>query len=528
MDKPQCSVQEMLVVPLLQRLSVVAGWNGRDNRIGSVLNLAAERRPSDRFTCLVTGLTTEPANQLMRILREGLAGCVIVETNKDIGQELRGLADAMRIPLLKSSVPVSKTDLLLALELAVTLKASGQLADFVLPRLYSPQISLRELLCETADYICNPVAVCSPVGQVIEQGGDWEQVKEATGNISGELWRLSQEPLSAQQPRAVLQCAKLACHVWPLAADGQFLGFLLAFARHSPLNGLDQKRLGQTAWFCTGELCSRQRILETEKRYREQFVYDMLYNNFDSEELLIRRGRRLGWDFSKPQQILIIEADHYRELPNKVQALEELRRLTESYLRSVFAQVIVIEQYGQLVVIIPARQAESGEWKIKKMAGALQERLSQTGGIQVSIGIGKFYPSILDLCRSYQEAKQALELGRFIRESAHITQFEDLGIIHLLAHISQEVLDDYYKEYLAPVIEYDEKNHASFLETLQVYFQQNGEFNPTAEKLYMHPNTLRYRLRKIEELLGTDLQKLENRINLSVACKIARMRQTNQ
>lgn len=120
-----------------------------------------------------------------------------------------------------------------------------------------------------------------------------------------------------------------------------------------------------------------------------------------------------------------------------------------------------------------------------------------------------------------------MDLGRFIQENNHITHFEDLGIIRLLSHISPDQLDDFYKEHLAVILEHDEKNDTKFLETRQMYFQQNGDLNLMAEKLFMHANTVRYRLKKIEELLDTDLQRIENRVNLSVACKIAKMRETN-
>jgi sugar diacid utilization regulator len=318
--------------------------------------------------------------------------------------------------------------------------------------------------------------------------------------------------------------------VQPLACNGRTYGYLLLFPALRELNELDLCRIRQTGFFCVKELINKKNVEAIEKGYKDHFIYDLLYNNFDSAEIIIQRGRYWNWDFRKPHQLLIIAPDDYRSLADKIQLLEQLQLAVSSFLQTAFSQLIVSEQQEQIVAIIPQAGAEnkSDKQQLLSLAKRLQEHVQEIiPGIGVSIGIGKFYSAAADLCRSYQEAKHALELGKFIQEKRHVTHFEDLGIIRLLAHMSLEQLDDYYKEYLTPVIDYDAKNGANLLETLHLYFQQNGDLPLIADKLYMHPNTLRHRLKKVEELLDVDLQKMESRLNLAVACKIARMRQAN-
>jgi len=191
-------------------------------------------------------------------------------------------------------------------------------------------------------------------------------------------------------------------------------------------------------------------------------------------------------------------------------------------------QPLISEFNGQIVVIIPFTDNKDNKLNKKnilQLAHKLLKKLEITfPKLKLSMGVGRFYNSATDLCRSYQEAKNALALGKFIHEENHITHFEDLGIMRLLANLNYEQLEDFHQEYLGEIIEYDQKNETNMLSTLYMYFKQNGDINRTAEKLFIHPNSLRYRLKKIEELSEKNLQNYEDNLNLFIACKIARIR----
>lgn len=543
---PFCTVQELMVLDPLRQSTIIGGWAGRENRISQVVTAVPQLAASDLTNSLVIirqeSQVQDTEATLRTYLHSGAAAILFIGSDTVLLPCLTAIAEERQMPLLASGKSLEEQEFVFALELVITLNKGERLIHFAeysdLNQLTAIGTDLPPMLTKLAVYLQNPVVLVNPAFHIISCSTDEKLLDHIEREQLARLARLQHYRCKAGELLAKPYLSKLensnggsvSCWVNPLLRDGQIYGYLLVFDVSNHLNPLDVCRIKETGIFSLQVLAHRKTIEDTEKKYQDHFLYDLLYNNFVTEESLIQRARHWNWDFSKPQQILIMEPDDLHLLTNKSRMLRKLQLNVEDFLQHKYRQVIVTEQQGQIVIIIGDITNEGKtakqQWKSlgKTLQAYMQEIITE---VTFSIGIGKFYTTIADLCRSYQEAKHALDLGRFIQEKGHITHFEELGIIRLLSHMSLEQLDDYYKEYLAVLIEYDEKNDTNFIETLHVYFQQNGDLNLTAEKLFQHANTLRYRLKKIEELLETDLKQLENRINLSVACKIFKIRKTN-
>ncbi len=544
--RPFCTVQELMVLDPLRQSTIVGGWAGRENRISQVVTAVPQLAASDLTNSLVIirqeSQVQDTEATLRTYLHSGAAAILFIGPETVLLPCLAVIAEEGQMPLLAIGKPLEEQEIIFALELVITLKQGNRLIHFAeysdLNQLAASGTDLPPLLTKLAVYLQNPVVLVNPAFHIISSSTDETLLdrierEQLTRLVRFQHYRCKAGELFAKPYLSKLEDSNggsVSCWVNPLLRDGQLYGYLLVFDVSDHLNPLDICRIKETGIFSLQVLAHRKTIEDTEKKYQDHFLYDLLYNNFVTEESLIQRARHWNWDFSKPQQILIMEPDDLHLLTNKSRMLRKLQLNVEDFLQHKYRQVIVTEQQGQIVIIIgditDDNKTAKQQWKSlgKSLQAYMQEIITD---VTFSVGIGKFYTTIADLCRSYQEAKHALDLGRFIQEKGHITHFEELGIIRLLSHMSLEQLDDYYKEYLAVLIEYDEKNDTNFIETLHVYFQQNGDLNLTAEKLFQHANTLRYRLKKIEELLETDLKQLENRINLSVACKIFKMRKTN-
>lgn len=533
-----CTIQELLAVVPLNDAGIAGGWKGRSRAVGRVLSLEQSLAAQDlACTVVLIDQATDKASDtdIEAILHSSAAGVIITGQSAAVSRQWAEAADAAETPLILSAGGLDESELALRLDLIRSIKAAGKMTDFAQVPSGWLKGELQVLLDKAGAYLLSRMVVVDPNFRTVakagfEEAADRDSLTALLRAVQLEYLERSQKDgeFCVVSPTAG-SATEVGCNLTSLRRDKTLLGFLLAFPSGAGLNELDKGRIRQVALLCSRELDTRKQVEEVEKRYKSHFVFDLLYNNFESEELLIQRGRQLGWDFTRPQQLLVMEPHDFQPAHKKAALFEQLQQTVSRLLQAEFRQAIVFEQLEQLVVIIPMQDGEKNRGKLwlTEWAQSLKRRVEdRIAGIGLSIGIGRTYPSIADLSRSYQEAKQALELGRYLQDKGHITHFEALGIMHLLSHISLETLDDFYKECLGAILEYDERNGTNFLETLQEYFQQNADFNLTAEKLFMHSNTLRNRLKKIEELLELDLQKLENRVNLSVACKIARMRQT--
>lgn len=145
--------------------------------------------------------------------------------------------------------------------------------------------------------------------------------------------------------------------------------------------------------------------------------------------------------------------------------------------------------------------------------------------IPIRFGVGKLYPSNAYLFKSYQEAKFSLKLSQYQESSNNkIAFYEELGIIRcLLSQINNEVLRNYAKEQVGELEIYNQENTTNLILTVKTYCENNGDINKMAEALYIHQNTLRNRIKKIEQILRKDLNNIEHLFNIFTAVIIMRI-----
>jgi sugar diacid utilization regulator len=148
--------------------------------------------------------------------------------------------------------------------------------------------------------------------------------------------------------------------------------------------------------------------------------------------------------------------------------------------------------------------------------------------LKLQAGIGCSYKSPIDFRKSYQEAKQALVAARVQSADTPLTSYEDLGLYSLLLNINDShILEDFYQKTFGALIDYDKSNHAELYLTLTTYFANNTDLQNTAAALYIHKNTLKYRLEKIRDILGCDIRDTGAFLKLGIGIEIGKILSAN-
>ena len=142
----------------------------------------------------------------------------------------------------------------------------------------------------------------------------------------------------------------------------------------------------------------------------------------------------------------------------------------------------------------------------------------------LTLAIGKEASSVAAWPRSLREAEQALLLGRQLLDQTQVLDFGDLGVYRLLVLLRESPeLWEFYRATLATLAEYDRKQRAELLKTLEAFFANLGNLARTADALHVHRNTLLYRLERIREISGLNLDDAEDRLALWLALKAHRI-----
>ncbi|MGI9557218.1 MAG: PucR family transcriptional regulator, partial [Solirubrobacterales bacterium] len=176
---------------------------------------------------------------------------------------------------------------------------------------------------------------------------------------------------------------------------------------------------------------------------------------------------------------------------------------------------------AEIAAIVPA-----GEPELLERAAAALERELEAGlpGFSLALGIGRRTEDPADLHRSGSEARLAVNVGEARGE--RVLAFEDSGSYRLLLSALSEDPDElerFFSETVLPLVSYDEQYATELVATVEAYLDSDGAVSATAEKLFTHRHTVRYRLDRVRELSGHDLSSTEGRERLSLGLKAMRV-----
>jgi sugar diacid utilization regulator len=142
-------------------------------------------------------------------------------------------------------------------------------------------------------------------------------------------------------------------------------------------------------------------------------------------------------------------------------------------------------------------------------------------GTVVSTGIGNPYTGAARIGTSYAEARHAVDTTTLMSGLGGVVTFAELGISRLLARV-RDVADlyEFARDVLGDLLEHERTHGSDYLATLTVYFNENNSPQRSARRLHTHPNTVAYRVRRIEEITGLSLSSYSDRLMLQVALEI--------
>lgn len=141
---------------------------------------------------------------------------------------------------------------------------------------------------------------------------------------------------------------------------------------------------------------------------------------------------------------------------------------------------------------------------------------------RVYIGAGSRVTDIRNLHWSYHRAKAAVRRAMDAGDS--IVYFDEMGVWQLLYLIDDvQLLKDFSEKYLGPLVEHDQTHGTNYVETLELYLNENESIKAVSEKLFTHRNTVLYRLGAIKKLIGCSLETEDEKLRYQMACMIRHM-----
>jgi DNA-binding PucR family transcriptional regulator len=254
------------------------------------------------------------------------------------------------------------------------------------------------------------------------------------------------------------------------------------------------------------------------------FVRTLLARKITDRADIEARAAELGADLRDGAGVLIARA-----VPRAAQAGEWRSRVLAVALRAVRAVSAGAlaaqgDEEGERTEVVAIVPADSDE-RLARAAEALATELGQElTGFSTTVSLSRFASDPVDLYRAGQEARLAANVGE--AEGDRLLAFEHTGAYRLLLPAMSEdpaELERFYSETLEPLVAYDEQYDTDLVATVETYLDNDGNVAATAQRLFTHRHTIRYRLERARELCGHDVTSTEGREKLGLGLKAMRV-----
>lgn len=248
--------------------------------------------------------------------------------------------------------------------------------------------------------------------------------------------------------------------------------------------------------------------LYDEKYDRGNFVKNIITDNILPGDIYLK-ARELHFDIEIPRAVLIVRMDSKKSLP----AYDLIQNLFPEKKKDF---VITINDTD--IAVVKEVKEDTTNDELQKLAQSICDSLSTDFFGKSQIGIGTIVTSLKDLAGSFREAQVALEVGKVFDMEKPIVNYENLGIARLIYQLPTTLCEMFMKEVFKKGS--IESMDRETLETIQKFFENNLNVSETSRKLYVHRNTLVYRLEKIKKFTGLDLREFDDAIVFKVALMV--------
>ena len=249
--------------------------------------------------------------------------------------------------------------------------------------------------------------------------------------------------------------------------------------------------------------------------YKERYDKDNFIKNLLLDNLLLvdifNRAKKLHIETNVKRVVFLIETKNEKD----TNALETMRSLFSTKTKDFITAV----DEKNIILVREVKPGETYE-DLEKTANTILDMLNTEAMSKVRIAFGTIVGEIKDVSRSYKEAKMALDVGKIFYSSKNVVAYSNLGIGRLIYQLPLPLCRMFIKEI------FDGKNPDEFdeetLTTINKFFENSLNVSETSRQLYIHRNTLVYRLDKLQKSTGLDLRVFEDAITFKIALMVVK------
>lgn len=286
---------------------------------------------------------------------------------------------------------------------------------------------------------------------------------------------------------------------WNIHVDRRTVARLLV--DKEKLDDMEEVGIEQARLVFALELMRKKVAEDTEFRLRGNFIDELLTPPLPSRHEVERRARQLGMNPEHKWEVAVIEGE---TAPSE----ETVNRLLDREAKKRGVTPHAEYRSSRAVLFLPTPEgrkfsasADEEPWA-KALERWLQDKSEGLGSYRTGIGTPEF---LWDIHTSYNEARKALSVSRRLGQGAGtVTRYEEMEVYHLLEGLGGPGFERLFERKLGKLLRYDQEHDSNMLLTFYHYLECRGSLIETANSLYIHRNSVKYRLERIRDITGFD------------------------
>lgn len=305
----------------------------------------------------------------------------------------------------------------------------------------------------------------------------------------------------------------------PIISGDRARGYLSIIGPADELDMLDKLTTEHGAAACALEMAKAKAVSEAKKELRGDFLEGILAGTVNRSEVE-RLKMRLDHDTDQPHAVLTFSWNNEQE--NSIRHLET----AVNWVLSSHNRPALVHIYGgSTVTLFQGLRNEEDMGSARELERRLREYLEiENRDVILLSGLAGPAESLNDWPMIYQHAVQAMKLGHRLGIKK-LVEYDSLGVYQLLTQLDDNpTVHEFSSRIIGPLAEYDERHRSNLVNTIAAYFEYHGNISQTAESLFIHRNTLLYRLERIRDLTLHDLAQADMRLALHLALKLWQLR----
>ncbi|RYM04974.1 PucR family transcriptional regulator [Sporolactobacillus sp. THM7-7] len=488
------TIEDMLRLPVFRSSEIISGEKGKGNVVKyidilEVPDLKGWVKEGEVLLTTAYSLRSD-LSQLIRIvetLTRGNAAALGIKLGRfieDIPDEVVQLSEKLHFPIIRIDPDIPWIDITYAVmeqllnRQEAILKTSNDnyenlLTDFLEER------GIQKIADHVSDLIHAPVFIMNLDREKIVSSPERYQ-------ISDEMKKRS----------------------WDIRVNKRLVGHLLVDKQ--VFSDLELIFIEQARFIFSLEFMKRKIAIDTELKLKGDFFDELISGQPLSEDELETKARQLNLNISGQWQVILIHKEGTLAFSNFERTILEESGRKFSKTGYFHAK----DEGSRLVVFLSVETIRAsqdwGEW----FSHFLEEIR------HFRVGIGREQP-LIDAHKSYIEAKQAMAIGTKLNQGGGVYSFQDMEVYHLILEASAYVdFDKMIQDKIGSIVRHDKENNTQLLDTLYQFLACGGNVNETADHLFIHRNTVKYRLDRVREIIHSDFEEPSQRFILYLCCAL--------